>query len=294
MLWAILAILVAFIWAALNITDKFIITKWVREPFAPLIIFSIVGLISSIFIYIFQGFSYLSFFNIFLTVLSGTILVLTMWLYFKALKIEEVSRVIPMFYFSPFFTLILAALFLNEIFTPVKYIGILLVVFGSIFLSSGKVSKIRVNRAFWLMILCTATIALNSVITKYLLNFADYWTVFGYGRIGTFLASIPLFYFYMPDLISSVRKHGKKVIGVITLDAAVNIISNLILTIAISIGFVTLINALTSLSSFFVLLIATFLTIFYPNLIKERLSRKMFLTKLVVIAFMFLGIVLII
>lgn len=294
MLWAILAILVAFIWAVLNITDKFIITKWVREPFAPLIIFSIVGLISGIIIYIFQGFSYLSYFNIFLTVLSGTILVLTMWLYFKALKIEEVSRVIPMFYFSPLFTLILAALFLGEIFTPVKYLGILLVVFGSIFLSSGNVSKIRVNKAFWLMILCTATVALNSVITKYLLNFADYWTVFGYGRFGAFLASIPIIYLYMPDLISSVKKHGKKVIGVITIDGTVNIISNLIFTIAISIGFVTLVNALTSLSSFFVLLIATLLTILYPNLIKERLSKKMFLTKLVIITLMFFGIVLII
>ena len=52
------------------------------------------------------------------------------------------------------------------------------------------------------------------------------------------------------------------------------------------------IEAQTGLSS--VLLIATLLTILYPNLIKERLSKKMFLTKLVVITLMFFGIVLII
>ncbi len=293
MLWAILAILSALMWALVNIVDKFVLTKWIKQPFVPLIFFSIVGFVIGTMIYIFQGFSYLSYLNIFLSVLTGGFYVIVMYFYFKALNIEEVSRVVPLFYLFPLFTLLMAGLFLGEVFTPLRYLGIFLVIFGSIVISSKDITNLRLSKAFWFMILSAFFASLSGIITKYLLDFADFWTIFGYGRFGSLLASIPIFYFYLPDLISSVRKHGKKVIGVITINQTVELSATLIHTVALSIGFVTLVSALSSLQTFFVLIIATLVTIFYPKMFKEKINKRILIAKLAAIIMLFFGVILI-
>ena len=124
MSWILFSILAALTWAVVNTVDKYILTKWVRNPIVPVMILGVVGLIASILVYIFHGFYYLSIQNIVLALIVGVLFVLICFFYFKAVKLEEVSRVIPLFYLSPLFVLIFAAISLGEIFTPIKYLGI--------------------------------------------------------------------------------------------------------------------------------------------------------------------------
>jgi len=148
-MWIFFSILAALCWAIVNIVDKYILTKWVRNPLIPVIILGIIGLIASIIVYFIYGFSYLSYFNIFLAFIAGIFYLLMSIFYFKAVKIEEISRVSPLFYLSPLFILFFAAIFLGEVFTPLKYLGIFLLVFGAILISSRNLSKISLGRAFW-------------------------------------------------------------------------------------------------------------------------------------------------
>lgn len=134
-MWAIFSILAAICWAIVNIVDKYILTKWVRQPIIPVIILGVVGLIASAIVYFIYGFSYLSYFNILLALVAGIFYILMSIFYFKAVKIEEVSRVSPLFYLSPLFILIFAAIFLGEIFTPLKYLGISLLTVGAILIT---------------------------------------------------------------------------------------------------------------------------------------------------------------
>ena len=293
MIWAILAILCAFIWATTNIIDKFVVTKWIRKPLAPLIVFSVIGFLSGIGVYVFQGFSHLSAINIFLAMLSGGLLIPILALYFKAVKIEEISKLVPFFYLSPVFTVVIAGLLLGEIFTPLKYLGIFLIVFGSIFISSGEL-KLKIGKAFLFMILSAFLLSITGILTKYVLGFADYWTIFGWDRIGSFMASLPLFYFFLPEIVFSVKKYGKKVVGFISASELLNLLATLLFTVALSSGFVTLATALTSTQAFFVLMLATLLTIFYPKIIREKVNRKILVVKLSAIVMMFAGVFLII
>jgi hypothetical protein len=56
---------------------------------------------------------------------------------------------------------------------------------------------------------------------------------------------------------------------------------------------VTLVNALASVQPFFVLAFAVALSIFYPKILKEEIGRSAVALKLIAIAMMFAGVILI-
>lgn len=292
-MWVIFSILAALCWAVVNTVDKYILTKWIRTPLVPVIIVGIIGLAASIVVYFVHGFAPLSSFNVFLALIAGIFYIIMTVFYFKALKIGEVSRIIPLFYLSPLFILIFAGIFLGEIFTPLKYGGIFLLIMGAILISSENPLKIRPTKAFWWMLLATISGAIDALLTKHLLNFADYWTIFAWIRIGTIIGMIPIGYLYLPELINTVKEHGKKVLAVISANEALNILAVLLITIATSIGYVTLVNALSSIQPFFVLLIAVILSIFYPSILKEEIGRSVVFLKLLAVVLMFVGAILI-
>lgn len=293
-MWITFSILAALLWAIVNIVDKYILTKWVRKPPIPVIILGIVGLIVSIAIYFIYGFSPLSSFNIFLALVAGVLYILLTVFYFRALKLGEVSRVTPLFYLSPLFILFFATIFLGEIFTPFKYLGIFLLAAGAILISLKNLSKISFSKSFWWMMLCVITISINQLLTKYLLNFADYRTIFAYVRLGGVIGIIPIVYIYFPELIKSVRKHGKRVVAVISINEVLNLLGVLSITIALSTSYVTLANALSSVQPFFVLLFSVILSLFFPSILKEEISKSIIFLKLFAIILMFVGAILII
>jgi drug/metabolite transporter (DMT)-like permease len=197
-----------------------------------------------------------------------------------------------MFYLGPLFVLILAAIFLGEFFTPLKYIGILLLIIGAVLISS-KGLKFSLGKAFWLMIASALCISASSVITKYLLGFSDFWTIFAYTRIGAGICLIPVLYFGLSHMRSDVKVHGRRVIGSICLSDILTVVGSLLTTFAISVGSVTLVNALASVQPFFVLAFAVALSIFYPKILKEEIGRSAVALKLIAIAMMFAGVILI-
>lgn len=294
MSWQLLTILAVFIFAITGIIDKFLLTKWIKNPIVLVLILSGVGLLLSLGIYLFRGFSFLSGVNIILALIAGVIYMFGMFLYYKAAKIEEISKVMPLVYLSPLFILILAAVFLGEIFTPIRYLGIFLLVTGAIFISSKNFTKINFNRAFWFAILSALIFAFIAIITKYLLNFADFWTIFSYIRLGAFLASIPLFYFYLKDFGPLIKESGLKSIGFTAFNMVLLLGAVLLLTIATAIGDVTLVNALTSIQPFFVLLLAVGLSIFFPSILKEEINKSLVFQKIFAIVLIFTGTLLII
>lgn len=294
MSWILFSILAALIWAVVGTIDKLILTKWVRKPIVPVMVLGAIGLVASIFVYFIHGFSALSYLNIMWALVAGIFYAIAIILYFKSVKIEEISRVIPLWYLAPLFVSILAAIFLGEIFTLEKYSGVFLLVAGAILVSSKKLTKISLGKAFWFMILASLALSVNEVITKHLLNFANFWTIFSYVRIGAFFTMIPIFYFNFKDLKAAVKEKGKKVVFVMSLSEILNLVGVLLITIAISIGYVTLATALTSIEPFFVLLFTIALSIFLPKILKEEIRKAVVLQKLIAIALMFVGVVLVV
>ena len=291
--WFLFSVLAALVWAIVNITDKFILSKWVKNPFVPIMILSIVGLLSSLFIYLFKGFSTLSYSNIILAFIAGIFYIFAILFYFKAVKIEEISRVVPLFYLTPLFVLILATIFIGEIFPISKYLGIFLLIIGAVSISSRSFTKFKLGKGFWLMFLASFALSINAVITKYLLEFADFWTVFSYVRIGTIFALGPIVYFNYKELIVTVKENGNKVIGIISLNELLNLIGILLITIAMSIGYVTLVSATSAIQPLFVFLFAIIFSSFFPKILKEELKGSIIIIKVIAIILIIVGTILV-
>lgn len=292
-MWIFFSVSAALVWSIANIIDKTVLTKWIRKPLTPVIMTGIFGLASSIMVYLFSGFSHLLIFNIFLAMLTGIITILYVVLYFKAMQIQEASRVVPLAYLSQLFILILAAVFLNEIFTPLRYIGILLLIIGAILISVKNFSKISFGKAFWWMVLGAVFSAINAILTKHLLNLSDFWTVFGYKGIGIFIGSIPIIYLYFGDLIKTTKEYGRKVIIAMSVSELIALFGILFSIIATSIGYVTLVNALSSIQPFFVLLFTVLLSMFFPHIIKEEINKSIIFLKVLAVILMFTGVILV-
>jgi transporter family protein len=292
-MWIIFSFSTALFWSIANIIDKTVLTKWVRKPLIPIIISGFIWSILSIIVYLVSGFSYLLSFNIFLAILTGIFTILLYFFYFKAMQIQEASRVVPLAYLSQLFILIMAAVFLNEVLTPLKYLGIFLLVIGAILISVKNFSKISFGKAFWWMILAAGFSAVNVILTKHLLNLADFWTIFGYKGIGMFVGSIPITYLYFGELVKTTKQYGKKVIIAMSVSESLTALGILFSIIAMSIGYVTLVNALFSVQPFFVLLFTVLLSTFFPNILKEEINKSIIFLKVLAIILMFIGIILV-
>jgi len=294
MTWAILVVAASLILAVVNTLDKYVLTKWVRNPFVSVLVLGFIGLIAGITVWLSRGFAPLSTLNIFGALIAGLCYLVSVVFYFKALKIEEMSRVVPLYYLSPLFILIFAAFFLGEIFTLANYLGIFALMIGAILVSSRSFLRIKLNLAFWWMMIAVLGWSANLILTKYLLNYADYWTIFAWVRLGGFIGIIPLIFIYLPELRDTVRRHGSKFLAAASLSETLTLVSILLVTIAASVGYVTLVEALSALQALFVLLIALLLSVFLPSIIKEELNRAVVLQKIIATILMFAGALLVV
>jgi len=293
MLWAVLAVLAALAWSFVNVLDKLIVTKYTRKPIVPILFIGAIGLLGSLVIYLIKGYSPMPPQNIVLALAIGGVTVSAILLYFKALQLEEVSRVIPLLYLSPLFILVMAALFLGEIFQPVRYAGIFLIVLGAVLISTRNFRKMAFGKAAGFMVGSTMVGSVGAVLTKHLLNTSDVWTFFAYSRIGMFLALVPFFFINFSDLASTVKKHGARAVGVITLSESLGFAGAVLIIFATKLGFVTLVTALSSIQALFVLVLTVILSVYFPKIMKEEIGKKTLAIKLLSIILMFIGVILI-
>ena len=147
MSWLLFALLAINLWAVGNIIDKNVISKRVRSPATAVIIGNLSALLYGIIAFVISGeFAIQGFF---IGVLWSVILLL----YYKALAMDEASRIVALYSMTPIFVSILAFFFLGEAFGAEKYIGIILIVLGAMLISMKKLGKFTLNKIFPVMLL---------------------------------------------------------------------------------------------------------------------------------------------
>ena len=289
MSWVLLTILAAFLWGTVSIVDKFVMSKWTKTAMLPVLFLGFAGLVASILIFAFYPVGHLSPANIALAIGGGVLYFLGATLFFEAAKLEEISRIISVMYIQPLFVLFLATFFLGERFTAQNYLGILLLVAGSLLISVKKDLKLRSKKVAGLIFLSTFLYGCFDIITKYALGFADVWTVFAYMRIGLFLPTLIVLYRCLPEIKSLIRNHGKKTVVVLTLNSVISLVAYVLLTLAFTAGTVSLVNALSSLQPLFVLVIAILVSQFFPRLLNEKTNKTTIALKFIAAIIMVIG-----
>lgn len=232
--------------------------------------------------------------NILLILLiSGLIHFLSVFLYYKAIKKEEVSRTITLIHsLYPLFTLLIALVVLGEILTIQRYFGIFLIIIGSILISFKKMTKLEFSPALLLTILCALGIATQAVMIKYVLNYISAWDVIFWESLAVFLVTSIFIPIYRKSfgLISK----DKKSMIYIAVASITAVIGYFLITFAISYQFVSLVTSVESLQPIITFLIIIPISIFIPKFLKEEIKKSTLIIKLFATIMSVIGVLLII
>lgn len=291
--WIILSVFATIMFACSNLIDKYIIVKWFKNPLTPIIGTGLFNLIAAAVVFFVIGFKEIPLSTIVISLIAGAITAGSIVFYLKAIKIEEISMIAAFIYISPLFTLILASIFLDEKLEMINYMGVFLLIIGAFMISIKDIRNLKFSKGLKLMLVVSFLIALSGIIQKHLLGKADVWTVYGYVRLGGFIFTIPFIILYSKDFIEIINKYGKNVI-LADIGTEVCYMTGLgFLIFAQNNGSVTLVNAITSIQPFFVLLFSVLITIFITKNLEEDINKKRIFQKLLAIAVMFTGVLMV-
>jgi len=288
-MWIVLTLISSALYAFVNIFDKIILNKWIKDPLVPTIIVGFVNLLVALSIFSFHHVPVFSPANIFIAFLVGFLGFLSVITYFKAVQLDDISRVAPLFQLEPIFVSILAAVFLGEVFSISKYVGVSMLVLGALMISLKSFRNIRLGKSFWWMLLTVIIIAISIVLFKRLLEYGDFWTVFAYSRFGM----IPIFFFVLfrsfRNLIQTAKNHGKRSLVLIAAGESLGVVAMFFSIAAFAFGTATLVNALGSVQPMFILIISIVLSLFLPKVFSEELGKSIIFQKAFAITLLVIG-----
>lgn len=289
MTWFTLSLLAAFLWAIVTAVDKLVLVRWQVTPALMTFIAELIGLSAGCGVWLTIGLSEMSYSRIGLALCAGVFKTLMVLFYFLAIAREEVSRIVTLLYLTPLFILLSARFVLHESLQPQEYLGVILLVSGAVLITCKDKPFPRLNLAFCFAILGVLCLTVNQIIIKYLLEATDYWTVFSYVRMGGFLAVVPL----LPIVVSNVQairsERKGSVLALIAVNDTIAVCAIFIITVAVALGSVTLVNALSSVHPLFLLLIVVIVGTVNPNILREELDKSVLMSKLIAILLMICG-----
>lgn len=289
--WLLFALLSPAFMAMNIVVNKFLVTKKFSGYFSMIVYLNFVDLIFAAVVYLLTPVSFIFPYSFF-SMTIGLMPVVGFWFYSKALRVEEASRLSPLFQFIPIFVALLSVLFLGEILSAQKYFGIALIVLTSILISYKRSENGHsLSAAFKLMVPFTVIIAVYTVLNKFLLGYLDFWSVFFWMMIGSWLGVMSMLLFSKPRkaFVKSVSKLGKETFIITLTGEGSYILGTIFSLIAISLGYVSIVSALAGLQQFFVFIYMILLSLFVPTILKEEIHRNAIVVKTVAIALMFVG-----
>jgi drug/metabolite transporter (DMT)-like permease len=272
--WFYFALLASVLISGVNIIDKILISDYKIPPLVYVLVISATSLMPLVTLAFFHltplPLGILAF-----TILVGFVRIYYTLPYFKALMVEEVSRVIPLLQLTPVFVLILSSLILHEVLRPQDYVAFGLLVLGGTLFAIRLTKGIRISLAFYLMILASFLLALYSIALKYLFSVQDFYTIFIWVQIAgfiTFFQFIPLRPF-RSSLVKTYKMTSRKIGIILVAEQAVAYVSVFAYNYAIAHGPITLISSVGATQPLFVLLFATILSFRFPQVLREELTR---------------------
>lgn len=295
--WVIFTLLSRALWAADNVVDKLLIGKHLKDPVVLTLIAGISPLFLSIVIIILNGLSWIGLKPAVLAIFAGTIQIFAVFAFYQAIAKEEISRVIPLFQFTPPFVLIFSFLFLGEVLTTNYYFAFVLILVGGFLISLQKAEGVfKLRNAFWWMILSSLIYAVQVVILKSLYVAYPFWGITVYLGFGEFLPTLTLLL-----LIPNFRDRFTRSLSSLEPVGWVLLISAMFFVVTASLsgfwaltsGPVSIISVFRGFQSVFVLVYAVVLSIWLPKILKEELSKGILGIKAIAIFLMVIGLYLI-
>jgi drug/metabolite transporter (DMT)-like permease len=285
MSWLFFAFCGPVLWAISVHFDKYLVERFFRRAnVAVLLVFSaLTGLVMLPIIWLFRpDVIALAPSNVLVIVLSGLLSMGAMYFYLVALQSEEASVVAPFFQLTPLFAYGLGYFVLGETLTPLQMIGGAAIVGGGLLLSLrfGSAARFKLRLAV-LMLVCAFVLALSSLIFKIFAVSSEFWTTIfwtfvGQAAFGGVVLSIPV---YREEFFELLWKYTKPLLAINAVNEVINLGGGLGSRYALVLAPLSLVQAITSTTALFVFIFGIVLTLLFPALGREDLSRGELLKK---------------
>jgi len=298
MQWFFIALAAPFLWALVNISDKYLVKKYSvgESGSGGLVLFSsLIGILAAGIISIFiSGIFDISILDKILLFSTGVFTVVWVILYLATIEVEDISVVVPWFISIPVFGYILGYIFLGEKLAIIQLIGFGIVFLGLILISidsfGGKIKqkkKLILNMTIVCLIVAISGIIFKSSTVEGNFWISSFWIYLGLGISGLFI------YFFIPkyraQFIQMNRTGGYKIFFINVLSETLTIAGNLLTNFALLLAPVAIVFLVGSFQPAIVLMFTTFSTKFFPHIVKEDISRKTLIKKFLYIVIIIFG-----
>lgn len=287
------SILSSAIYGINNYIDKFFLAKYNISPVVITIYSGIFGFLTGIAILFFTGIYQADLKSLIIILASGFLTNIYVLPYLKALGKDETSRVIPLFQFTPIFVLILSFMFLGEMLQIKQYIGSLLIIVGSFLISLQKLDfKIfNLRPSFWYMIFSSFLFGVSLVLYKFGVKEIPFWDTLPLEGFGMMLGAIAIYLYKnnRKDFIKQTKRFGKNVYVLMFINETVYILARYTTYFALSLITASIVNVLAGFQAVFVLMYGIILSIWFPQILKEIISKKIIFQKIISIVIIIAG-----
>lgn len=295
--WFLFAISGYFLNAVVAVIDKFLLGQ--RPTTKPPVYTFYIGILS-IFAFILApfGLDWPGLSQFAMALLAGGLFLLSLLYLFETLDLDEASRVLPAIGgLTPILVLFLSFLFLDERLSLLQVLAFSLLVLGSVLITLKLGGKKR-NLVKTVKFIALAILfgALSLVLIKYVYIQQGFINGFIWSRLGSFL--VALLFLIWPKLRQSIFEAGRQAKSGLSLLLVSNKTlaggASLLINLAISLGSVSLVNAMQGVQYVFLLILAVILSKKFPQILEEKISGKILLQKISAILIIGLGLVILV
>lgn len=312
-MWVLIALLGNTTLALVGIIDKLILTKAVSKPVV-LVFYSTIFILPVFLVLPFGvvtmpliGAHYV------LSLVSGFCFALGLWAMYLAITKGEVSRIGPIIgAVTPFFILFLSRFFLGEKLGPYALLAAIFLMIGSLIISIDT----KEGASSWRSGLEWATVsgflfAISHVSAKYIYNQYDFVSGFVLTKLP--IGIFAIFLFLSPSVralftkkkessplapvVESQEVPVKKILGkyqvlLVGGNILLGALGAVLLQYAMSIGSVSLVNALAGVQFAMLIVLVAIISKFFPQILKETFTKKEVVQKVVAVSFISIGLLL--
>lgn len=298
-MWLLLAVLAYILFAAATVTDKYLLQRPIPDARVYAFYTGIFGLFA--FVLAPFGFEVPNSIFIFLGIFAGMLFISSLFLFFVALRIGEVSRVgISLGGLVPFFTLLFVYIGTGEFPEFSQAMAFALLAGGSFIIIFERLKKFLHNiKIFSLVLTSSFLFGLYFTLAKFLFQAQPFVSAFIWIKVGGALFAISFLFF--PEVRKILFEHKKsppkKAGGIFVAKNITGGLGAILLHLAISIarfGEVALVNALQGVQFALIFFIALFLTKKFPKIIKEEIHTKALVVKILGTTLIIAGVILLV
>ncbi len=297
MYWFAIAIIPPILWSISNHIDKYLYERYYRKslPGSLMLLTAAISFFIALGVGLFRHSVFaLPTRSILVLLVAGVLNFAYIFPYIYALLQDEASRVVPLFQMAPVFSYLLAWLFLHEHLTSVQLVAGVIITLAAIAINLDLDNRFRLKKTvFWLMMLAAVGFAAEGFLFKYGATNYGFWDGVFYQYSGMALAGLVVAIIskrFRDNFMMVFRANVHSILTISLLNEAITIAAFMTYNYATLLAPLALVTlASINTQPFFVILFGIILTVFFPALGKETITRRHLAQKIACVAIIFLG-----